>query len=57
MKSFRSHAPHSSGQPSPLRRGVTWMMANSLVVYLAASQLQRVWTLLNSDVTQLVRRA
>jgi len=33
------------------------MMTNSLVLYVVAVLLQRTWTLLNSDVMQLVRRA
>lgn len=37
-------------------RGLAWMMTNSLVLYVVAVVLQRVWTLLNSDVVQLMRR-
>ena len=39
-----------------LTRGLAWMMTNSLVLYVVAVLLQRVWTLLNSDVVQLMRR-
>ncbi len=32
------------------------LLMNSLFLYLAADALHRLWTLLNSDVMQLVRR-
>ncbi len=35
---------------------VTWMMANSLVLYLAVMFVQRIWALLQSDIGQLIRR-
>lgn len=38
------------------RRGIAWMMANSLVLYLSATLVQRAWWLLNTDIGQLIRR-
>jgi hypothetical protein len=35
---------------------VAALLMNSLFLYLAADALHRLWTLLNSDVMQLVRR-
>jgi len=39
-----------------LTGGINWMMTNSLVLYVIAICAQRTWTLLNSDVVQLIRR-
>lgn len=39
-----------------LSNGITWMLRNSLVLYFAAIFAQRIWTLLNSDIGQLIRR-
>lgn len=35
----------------------TALLTNSLVLYITVEILHRLWTLLNSDVMQLVRRA
>ena len=32
------------------------LLTNSLVLYITADALHRLWTLLNSDVMQLIRR-
>jgi hypothetical protein len=39
-----------------LTAGIRWMMTNSLVLYVMAICAQRIWTLLNADVMQLIRR-
>jgi hypothetical protein len=39
-----------------LMNGITLMMTRSLVFYAAAVLVQRTWTLLNSDVTHVIRR-
>jgi hypothetical protein len=39
-----------------LKGGIHWMMTNSLVLYVMVICAQRIWTLLNSDVVQLIRR-
>ncbi len=44
------------GRRTALMNGITWMMTKSLVIYVAAALLQRAWTLLNSDVTHVIRR-
>jgi hypothetical protein len=36
--------------------GVQRLVASSLILYLAAETAQRAWTLLNSDVGELMRR-
>lgn len=36
--------------------GVTVLMTKSMVLYAAAVLVQRTWTLLNSDVTHVIRR-
>jgi len=48
-------------RPAPQRqragqRIVTALLANSLVLYIAAAAAHRSWALLNSDVMQLFRR-
>jgi hypothetical protein len=35
---------------------ITWMIANSLILYLAGMFVQRIWALLQSDIGQLIRR-
>lgn len=44
------------GRRTPLMNGITLMMTKSLVLYVAVALVQRTWTLLNSDVTQVIRR-
>ena len=44
------------GRRTALMNGITWMMSRSLVIYVAALLVQRTWTLLNSDVTNVIRR-
>lgn len=39
-----------------LMNGVTVLMTKSMVLYAAAVLVQRTWTLLNSDVTHVIRR-
>ncbi len=57
MEKFHQDDPPAVNGPDTLARGIAWMMSNSLVVYVVAVLLQRTWTLLNSDVMQLMRRA
>jgi hypothetical protein len=40
-----------------LANGITRMMTYSMVLYFAATFMQRIWGLLNSDILQLIRRA
>jgi hypothetical protein len=44
------------GRRTALMNGITLMMTRSLVFYAAAVLVQRTWTLLNSDVTHVIRR-
>ena len=39
-----------------LSSSITWVLNNSLLLYFAAMFAQRTWTLLNSDIGQLIRR-
>lgn len=39
-----------------IANGITRMMTYSLVLYFAATFMQRIWVLLNSDVEQWIRR-
>lgn len=57
MEKFHQDGRRMGDSRDTLARGVAWMMTNSLVVYVVAVLLQRTWTLLNSDVMQLMRRA
>lgn len=51
------HARQCRGRSrAALTGSITWMLTNSLVLYVTAICAQRVWTLLNSDVLQLLRR-
>ena len=40
-----------------LANSITRMMTYSMVLYFAATFMQRIWGLLNSDILQLIRRA
>ena len=40
-----------------LANSITRMMTYSMVLYFAATFMQRIWWLLNSDILQLIRRA
>lgn len=44
------------GRRTALMNGITLLMTKSMVLYAAAVLMQRTWTLLNSDVTQVIRR-
>jgi len=57
MEKFHQNDRPAGNGLETLARGIGWMMTNSLVLYVVAVLLQRTWTLLNSDVMQLVRRA
>ena len=51
--------PVESGEPPArraLKRGLAWLTTNLLVAYLTAVTAQHHWSLLNSDVRELVRR-
>jgi len=39
-----------------LANGITRMMTHSMVLYFAAMFVLRIWALLNSDISQLIRR-
>lgn len=57
MEKFHQDDRQAGNRLETLTRGIGWMMTNSLVLYVVAVLLQRTWTLLNSDVMQLMRRA
>jgi hypothetical protein len=44
------------GRRTALMNGITLMMTKSMVFYVAVVVMQRAWTLLNSNVTQVIRR-
>jgi hypothetical protein len=44
------------GRRTPIMNVITLMMTKSMAFFLAALLVQRIWTLLNSDVTQVFRR-
>lgn len=44
------------GRRTALMNGITLMMTKSMVFYVVAVLVQRIWTVLNSDVTQVIRR-
>jgi hypothetical protein len=44
------------GRRTALMNGITLMMTKSLVLYVVAALVQRTWALLNSDVTDVIRR-
>jgi len=44
------------GRRTALMNAITLMMTKSMVLYVAALLVQRTWTLLNSNVTQVIRR-
>jgi hypothetical protein len=43
------------GRRTALMNGITLMMTKSMVCYVAAVLVQRIWTLLNSNVTHVIR--
>ena len=56
---MREHRPVAAGSRSPALRKprlATGLLANSLLLYLLAIVAVRLWVLLNSDVSQLLRR-
>jgi hypothetical protein len=56
MRELRpARPPHLAGART-LREMARTVLTNSLVLYMAFAGLQRLWTLLNSDVLQLIRR-
>ena len=44
------------GRRTPLMNAITLMMTKSMAFYVAALLVQRIWTLLNSDVSHVFRR-
>jgi len=44
------------GRRTALMNGITLMMTKSMVLYVAAMAVQRTWTLLNTNVTHVIRR-
>lgn len=56
MGNLHPDGRRNGDSPGTLARGVAWMMTNSLLLYVVAVLLQRTWTILNSDVVQLMRR-
>jgi hypothetical protein len=56
MRELRPAKPADMAGERPLLAMATALLTKSLVLYLSAVILQRLWTLLNSDVLQLIRR-
>lgn len=56
MEVFHATKRHSSRNSSTLERAVGLLARNSLLLYLLAVAVQRLWLVLNSDVTELFRR-
>lgn len=56
MGPFHATKRHSSGTPSTLRRAAGLLATKSLIFYLLAVAAQRLWLVLNSDVTELFQR-
>lgn len=56
MGVFHATKRHSSGTPSALHRAVGLLTTKSLIFYLLAVAAQRLWVVLNSDVTELFQR-
>jgi len=56
MKEPRPAKPRHVAVHRTLGALVAALLTNSLVLYIAADALHRLWTLLNSDVMQLIRR-
>lgn len=44
------------GRRTPLMNVITLMMTKSMAFYVSALLVQRIWTLLNSDVSHVFRR-
>ena len=57
MGSFYPTEQRRGRSRGALANGITRMMTNSMVVYLTATFMQRIWGLLNSDILQFIRRA
>ena len=55
MRELRPEKPHLAGDRI-LRVMATALLTHSLVLYITAVTLHRVWMVLNSDVMQLIRR-
>jgi hypothetical protein len=55
MRELRPEKPHLAGDRT-LRVMATALLTHSLVLYITAVTLHRVWMVLNSDVMQLIRR-
>jgi hypothetical protein len=56
MDVFRATKRHSSDTASTLERTLGLLTANSLIFYLLAVAAQRIWLVLNSDLTELFHR-
>ena len=56
MRELRLARPRHLAGARTLRKMAGALLMNSLVLYITFVGLQRVWTLLNSDVLQLIRR-
>jgi hypothetical protein len=56
MKEPRPAMPRHMAGHRTLGALLAALLTNSLVLYITADALHRLWTLLNSDVMQLIRR-
>lgn len=56
MDTHRPEGSRALAGDSALRHSVGRLLTNSLILYLVAVASHRAWVLLNSDVSQLVRR-
>lgn len=56
MDTHRPEGSRAFAGGSVLRHSASRLLTNSLILYLVAVATHRAWVLLNSDVTQLLRR-
>jgi hypothetical protein len=56
MRELRPAKPRHLAGERTLQALATALLTNSLVLYITAATLHRLWALLNSDVMQLLRR-
>ena len=56
MRELRPATPRHVARVSMFRTLATALLRNSIVVFILAHALHRLWTLMNSDILQLFRR-
>ncbi len=56
MRELRPATRRHVARPHVLQTLATALFMNSIIVFIVAHAMHRLWTLLNSDILQLVRR-